>query len=131
MRRAGLLTVLALGCQWEVVIGQQSSALATDAAARDVSPPRDVVDDVVAVDVPAARDAAVDAPRDAVVDVPTDRDPPIDRPATPEGSITGIALGADFTCARRTDGRVWCWGANDHGQLGQGDTQSRAAPTRV
>jgi alpha-tubulin suppressor-like RCC1 family protein len=131
VRRAGLLAVLALGCQWEVVIGQQTSSLATDAAARDVSSPADAVDDVVALDVPLSHDAAVDAPRDAVVDVPADRDTPIDRPATPEGSITGVALGADVSCVRRTDGRVWCWGANDRGQLGQGDTQPRAAPARV
>jgi alpha-tubulin suppressor-like RCC1 family protein len=34
----------------------------------------------------------------------------------------GLATGDAHTCARLTDGRVKCWGDNDFGQLGQGDT---------
>lgn len=37
--------------------------------------------------------------------------------------MTGIAeieLGARHTCARKSDGTVWCWGSNDFGQLGDG-----------
>jgi alpha-tubulin suppressor-like RCC1 family protein len=29
-----------------------------------------------------------------------------------------ISAGAGFTCATRTDKSLWCWGANDRGQLG-------------
>jgi alpha-tubulin suppressor-like RCC1 family protein len=34
-----------------------------------------------------------------------------------------------FSCARRADGSVWCWGGNDHGQLGRaGGDSAVAAP---
>ena len=36
-----------------------------------------------------------------------------------------IAAGPEHTCTRLWDGTVKCWGRNDHGQLGQGDTVSR------
>lgn len=35
------------------------------------------------------------------------------------------------TCAITTAGRLYCWGANDAGQLGKGDTQSTATPTHI
>lgn len=39
--------------------------------------------------------------------------------------------GQNHTCARKTDGSLWCWGANDESQLGLGDHQTRSEPTRV
>jgi E3 ubiquitin-protein ligase HERC3 len=33
-----------------------------------------------------------------------------------------VAAGASFTCARLDDGTVKCWGNNNYGQLGRGDT---------
>lgn len=36
-----------------------------------------------------------------------------------------MAVGTDHTCALLDDGRVQCWGRNDRGQLGLGDTQNR------
>jgi alpha-tubulin suppressor-like RCC1 family protein len=48
---------------------------------------------------------------------------------------TVAELAASFrwhTCARRTDGSVWCWGANDYGQVGTGAaSQYVDRPTRV
>jgi len=44
--------------------------------------------------------------------------------AQPTG-LTGVAelaLGTSHACARKTDGTVWCWGSNDHGELGNGTT---------
>ena len=35
-----------------------------------------------------------------------------------------IALGDQHTCALRNDGRIVCWGTNEAGQLGLGNTAS-------
>jgi len=42
-----------------------------------------------------------------------------------------LAVGDGFTCARRADRTVACWGANDDGQLGDGSKRTRRAPTPV
>lgn len=45
--------------------------------------------------------------------------------------IVTIALDYDFSCALSGAGRVYCWGANEDGQLGTGDRLPRAEPTMV
>jgi alpha-tubulin suppressor-like RCC1 family protein len=47
--------------------------------------------------------------------------------------VAEVAAGNGGTCALKRDGSVWCWGANDAGQLGQGtnDAQAHGAPVRV
>jgi len=49
-----------------------------------------------------------------------------DTPAT--ACITEISAGIGFTCAVKSDGTVWCWGANDVGQLGDGTAPGEARP---
>ncbi len=40
-------------------------------------------------------------------------------------TAVGLAAGNDYSCARLDDGTLKCWGGNDFGQLGLGDTTSR------
>ncbi len=42
-----------------------------------------------------------------------------------------VAAGGHHTCGVLGDGSVWCWGANDSGQLGNGDQANSASPVRV
>lgn len=42
-----------------------------------------------------------------------------------------VATGYRHTCALLSDGSVWCWGANNEGQLGDGTLEDRHLPTRV
>jgi alpha-tubulin suppressor-like RCC1 family protein len=53
---------------------------------------------------------------------------------SPVGSDTDWAtVGAGYyhSCAIKTGGSLWCWGANFFGALGVGDTMSHLLPTRV
>ncbi len=43
----------------------------------------------------------------------------------------GLACGAAHSCARLRDGRVYCWGANEEGQLGNGAYTLRSEPVAV
>jgi alpha-tubulin suppressor-like RCC1 family protein len=51
--------------------------------------------------------------------------------ATNDACVADLAGGDQHFCMVRSDGTVWCWGANDAGQLGDGTTQDRATPTQV
>jgi alpha-tubulin suppressor-like RCC1 family protein len=46
-------------------------------------------------------------------------------------SFTQISTLTSHTVAIRADGTLWSWGANDSGQLGQGDIVPRSAPLQV
>lgn len=50
---------------------------------------------------------------------------------SPVPRITSVAAGVDFRMALATDGRVFAWGSNDVGQLGDGTTTGRSTPARV
>jgi alpha-tubulin suppressor-like RCC1 family protein len=45
--------------------------------------------------------------------------------------VVRLAMGDEHACVVRRDGSVWCWGRNRGGQLGDGTTATRLAPTRV
>ena len=58
------------------------------------------------------------------------RDEP--QPVTALGNtVVQVSTHGQHTCALDTDASVWCWGANDHGELGDGTTEDRATPVRV
>jgi alpha-tubulin suppressor-like RCC1 family protein len=40
-------------------------------------------------------------------------------------TVVELAAGSFFECARLDDGEIKCWGRNDSGQLGLGDTNNR------
>jgi alpha-tubulin suppressor-like RCC1 family protein len=42
-----------------------------------------------------------------------------------------VSGGSVHTCGVTTDNRVYCWGANDYGQLGDGTTAQRLTPVAV
>jgi alpha-tubulin suppressor-like RCC1 family protein len=55
---------------------------------------------------------------------------------TPRAVVGGhrfaiLSAARRFTCAITEAGRLWCWGINDVGQLGLGDTMLRTEPTAV
>lgn len=48
----------------------------------------------------------------------------------PAGTVDDVSLGRDHTCAI-VGGALYCWGGNENGQLGLGDTAPRDQPTLV
>jgi hypothetical protein len=45
--------------------------------------------------------------------------------------VVAVTSGVAHTCALRSDGGVWCWGSNGHGQAGQGGDQGQPVPAKV
>lgn len=42
-----------------------------------------------------------------------------------------VSAGSDFSCSVTKDGAAFCWGSNDHGELGSGGRASSTSPVRV
>jgi hypothetical protein len=42
-----------------------------------------------------------------------------------------VTLGPYHTCAHKTDNTVWCWGYNNYGQVGNGNTTEQLLPVNV
>jgi len=49
----------------------------------------------------------------------------------PGESFVQLSAGGSYTCGIKADGSAWCWGSNDEGQLGVGDTVNRNQPTQI
>jgi alpha-tubulin suppressor-like RCC1 family protein len=47
------------------------------------------------------------------------------------GFVSSVSASLSHTCALRTDGSLWCWGANTAGQLGHGSPEDGHEPLRV
>jgi alpha-tubulin suppressor-like RCC1 family protein len=45
--------------------------------------------------------------------------------------VVAVSLGSLSACALRADGTVWCWGANEDGQVGDGTMTTQYTPTQV
>ena len=45
--------------------------------------------------------------------------------------VKAVAAGEFFSLALKTDGSVWAWGGNDHGQLGTNSTDEHPTPVQV
>jgi alpha-tubulin suppressor-like RCC1 family protein len=46
-------------------------------------------------------------------------------------TVTAIAAGTYHSLALKADGSVWAWGANNHGELGDGSLETRLSPVQV
>ncbi|MBI5496561.1 MAG: hypothetical protein HY904_16180 [Deltaproteobacteria bacterium] len=53
------------------------------------------------------------------------------RVPTPDGAWQAAAMGPSESTCGLQDGRVYCWGSNEHGELGQGYAGRSAAPREV
>lgn len=89
-------------------------------------------------DGPLAGFATLDGAFDGFCGITVDRDvwcwdDGAELPARVEGVTEAVAVsvGGDHACAQVRDGSVWCWGANDQGQLGDGTTTTSRDPVRV
>jgi alpha-tubulin suppressor-like RCC1 family protein len=57
---------------------------------------------------------------------------PVQAGASTLGSnVAKVALGIQHSCARKTDGTLWCWGWNNRGQLGDGTTADKSTPVQA
>lgn len=74
--------------------------------------------------VPAAAQQPIDFPPAAFL-------PVVARHAGYLDDVVGVAAGRNFTCAVTESGGVFCWGENEHGQLGDGSTVGHLRPAPV
>jgi hypothetical protein len=47
------------------------------------------------------------------------------------GGVTQISVGDQHACAVKKDATLWCWGSNEHGQLGIGNVIQQSVPVKV
>jgi alpha-tubulin suppressor-like RCC1 family protein len=56
---------------------------------------------------------------------------PLPSPVVGLTDVVHLSCGGGHNCAITAQGTVWCWGANHHGQLGDGTTTDAPAPVLV
>src|SRR5690606_39736769 len=61
----------------------------------------------------------------------TDRWTPVAVQAPAGVVLSGVVAGAAHTCAHGSDDKLYCWGYNSSGQLGDGTTTERWTPVAV
>jgi alpha-tubulin suppressor-like RCC1 family protein len=61
----------------------------------------------------------------------TDRNTPVAVSMPPGVVFDSVSAGQDHACALSSTGTVYCWGANDFGQLGTGTTTPQPTPTLI
>lgn len=60
----------------------------------------------------------------------TQRDAPVNVQGLSSGAVA-LAAGEEHTCALMDSGEIKCWGRNQRGQLGNGETTNRTSPETV
>jgi len=73
------------------------------------------------------------APLAVLVAVAACKSPPPKPPPPPAVPhvLVELAAGSEHACARTESGKVYCWGSNGHGQVGNASTAKQATPTLV
>ena len=61
----------------------------------------------------------------------TDQDLPRQVTIPAAGGWASVTAGSGHTCATRANGTLWCWGENNHGQLGIGNQSDQDLPRQV
>ena len=61
----------------------------------------------------------------------TDRSGPVPVAAPAGVTLTQLSAGSGHTCAIGSDTKVYCWGGNNDGRLGDGTTTNRSSPVPV
>jgi alpha-tubulin suppressor-like RCC1 family protein len=61
----------------------------------------------------------------------TDRPTPVTITGLDQEAIVGLSLGNEHSCALAADSKVFCWGRNWFGQIGDGTSIQQFAPVRV
>ncbi len=79
----------------------------------------------------AALEAAQDSADDSVATFQFRADVRDELDRALEGRWASLSAGVLFTCGIRIDGKSYCWGNNDQGQLGDGTSTGRLKPTLV
>jgi alpha-tubulin suppressor-like RCC1 family protein len=70
--------------------------------------------------------------RSSPVTVRIDTDPNPDHVALADlTGATSVVTGGSHSCAVASDHTVWCWGSNNHGQLGNNSIEQRSVATQV